>query len=445
MKPGFGRIQNLFNESSRNSWTQQKINDSCLFFASDPSDILNKVVATQLPNQVTGSSDYLTVTGSGLDALYRTPDSDIYRTADSDYVFWKTDTSESSCDGNRLISYDFSRILVKYLNVTPYTILWIAILKPEVVVSNSMRDFFDLSIWWSNTLSAHGNLKQNRVAEQSVWGIDTISVGGTESIINGYKIHKFTSSGDFTINRDKNVEVLVVAGGGAGGVSLGGGGGGAGGVLYDANFLVSSGVTPVVVGDGGVASTVSGVLPTPAKNSEFSTLVAIHGGDGMQGQMSIGVTSGGSAGGFGAGYTSYTATAVEGQGHIGGLGSYTGLPYSGGGGGGAGEVGHSNVGGDRKGGNGLDTYSDLLIDADAGVDIDGVHWIAGGGGGGYWYANSIPCAGGKGGGGTPAYKIAGTPGTPNTGGGGAGASGENTPLSLSSNGGSGIVIIRYLL
>jgi hypothetical protein len=166
---------NSFGGQSRSSyWTQQLINASCLFFASDNTDLLNKVAATHLPNQVTGSSDFLTVTGTGLNARYRTPDNATYRTADSDYVFWKSDASESTCDGNRLIAYDFPRILVKYLNVAPYTILWIAILKPGVTVTNGMRDSFDLSIWWDNTESFHGNLKGNRLGYQSVWTAESV-------------------------------------------------------------------------------------------------------------------------------------------------------------------------------------------------------------------------------------------------------------------------------
>jgi hypothetical protein len=150
-------------------WTQAKIDATFLFFASDNTDILNKVAATHLPNQVTGSSDYLTVTGTGLNARYRTPDNATYRTADSDYVFWKSDASESTCDGNRLIAYDFPRILVKYLNVAPYTILWIAILKPGVTVTNGMVQAFNLPVWWSGVSNfTYGSIKGNRLA-QSVW------------------------------------------------------------------------------------------------------------------------------------------------------------------------------------------------------------------------------------------------------------------------------------
>jgi len=154
--------------------TQSIINASFQFYASDPTSILNKVVATHLPNQVTGAVDFLTVTGTGLNARYRTPDNATYRTADSDNVFWKTDASESTCDGNRLIGYDFPRILVKYLNVSPYTILWIAILKPGVTVTDGMRDAFDLSMWWSNTLSFHGNIKGNRTSQQSAWAAESV-------------------------------------------------------------------------------------------------------------------------------------------------------------------------------------------------------------------------------------------------------------------------------
>lgn len=187
--------------ASASYWNQQRINDSCLFFASDNTSILNKVVSTQLPNQVTGAVDFLTVTGSGLNARYRTPDSDTYRTADSDYVFWKTDASESICDGNRLIAYDFPRILVKYLNVAPYTILWIAILKPGVTVTNGMRDAFDLSIWWDNTLSTHGNLKENRGSVQNTWTPESVQL---PIFTDGNTIGWYKSDDLSTITKDVN-------------------------------------------------------------------------------------------------------------------------------------------------------------------------------------------------------------------------------------------------
>jgi hypothetical protein len=170
--PGISTMIGIGVNRHRSSqyWTQTLINTDCLFYASDNSDLLNKVAATHLPNQVTGAVDFLTVTGTGLNARYRTPDSDTYRTADSDYVFWKSDASESTCDGNRLIAWDFPRILIKSLNVAPYTILAIAILKPGVVVTDGMRTAFDLSKWWDNILSAYGVIKGNRpLAQKYAW------------------------------------------------------------------------------------------------------------------------------------------------------------------------------------------------------------------------------------------------------------------------------------
>jgi hypothetical protein len=165
-------------------WNQARIDADCLFYASDPVSLLNKVAATHLPNQVTGSSDWLTVTGTGLNARYRTPDNPTYRTADSEFVFWKSDASESICDGTRLVSYDFGRILVKYLNVAPYTILWIAILKPGVVITDGMRDAFDLNIWWSNTLSFHGAVKQNKpLPQQYAWVAESTVEAETAALV----------------------------------------------------------------------------------------------------------------------------------------------------------------------------------------------------------------------------------------------------------------------
>jgi hypothetical protein len=183
-----------FNKLRSSAWTQRNIDDNCLFFASDNADILNKVVATQLPNQVTGSSDFLTVTGSGLNARYRTPNTTPYKTADSDNVFWKSDASESTCDGNRLVGYDFPRVLVKYLNVAPYTILWIAILKPGVTVTNGMRNSFNLSIWWDNTLSLFGNWKGNRGVGKSAWGVESVISTMVAKLIGYWKFEE--ASGD---------------------------------------------------------------------------------------------------------------------------------------------------------------------------------------------------------------------------------------------------------
>ena len=53
------------------------------------------------------------------------------------------------------------------------------------------------------------------------------ATGGTLTTVDGYRIHSFTSSGDFVVSIAGVVEYLVIGGGGAGGFDHGGGGGAA--------------------------------------------------------------------------------------------------------------------------------------------------------------------------------------------------------------------------
>jgi hypothetical protein len=125
--------------------------------------------------------DPMTVTGTGLNAIYAVPDTAPYITRDTDYVFHKSDGSVSTlCDGNRLVGNDFPKIIVKYADASPYAIEYIGILDTGQIVNNKMRDDFHLSIWWSNTLSFHGNVKGNRpLAQQYVWTSEATAVAPT--------------------------------------------------------------------------------------------------------------------------------------------------------------------------------------------------------------------------------------------------------------------------
>lgn len=121
--------------------------------------------------------DPMTITGSGLNAIYAVPDTAPYKTRDTDYVFHKSNGDVSTlCDGNRLVGYDFAKIIVKYLDVSPYTIEYIGILDTGQSVTNQMRDDFHLSRWWDNTLSLYGYAKGNRAAEQSVWTAESVVI-----------------------------------------------------------------------------------------------------------------------------------------------------------------------------------------------------------------------------------------------------------------------------
>ena len=254
------------------------------------------------------------------------------------------------------------------------------------------------------------------------------AIGGTVTTIGDYRIHTFTSSGTFTVNKSMNVDVLVVAGGGAGSAGANGGaGGGAGGYRTNVAYPVTSGpAITVTVGAGGIGSTSTG---TNGYNSVFGTIISIGGGGGT-------VASNGSSGGSGSGAPasgqSYThGSGTSGQGNNGGNNNTT-SPYPGGGGGGAGAAGGNGYG--STGGVGGTGLASSITGSSV--------YYAGGGGCGGTFQGASPSSGGNGGGGAGAGPTGNaTAGTPNTGGGGGGAG--NTSGS-SGNGGSGIVIVRYL-
>lgn len=230
------------------------------------------------------------------------------------------------------------------------------------------------------------------------------------------------------------VEVLVVAGGGAAAT----GGGGGGGVVYNSEYkMLSNNSFNVTVGAGGTTTTQANA--TNGGNSTFATITAIGGGRG--GQHPVDNASSGGSGGGGAtdGNTYARRSGTSGQGNYGGISIRQGYG-GGGGGGGAGAAGtdsfneNSVIGAGGNGGNGI-AYS-----------ISGTSVYYGGGGGGA-NTNSIPATqygfGGLGGGanGSRADKASGNDAAPNTGGGGGGCDPEGI---RGGNGGSGIIIVRYL-
>jgi hypothetical protein len=253
---------------------------------------------------------------------------------------------------------------------------------------------------------------------------DCNGVGGVLTMDGDYCVHTFLSNDTFNVANPINVEILIVAGGGGGGNTVGGGGG-AGGLIYNSSYIVSSGNYPVVVGEGG--SYEDGGHANNGSYSSFDSLIAIGGG--ASGSWSGGNGWSGGSGGGGSGSATSGGLGGTGlQGYSGGAG-FSGSSYAGGGGGGfssAGQDGTADTGG--NGGNGINFSI-------SGTDI----YYAGGGGGG---GNSVGGLGGLGGGGDGGYSngVSGVNGVANTGGGGGGT----RDLAPAGNGGSGIVIIRYL-
>ena len=290
-----------------------------------------------------------------------------------------------------------------------------------------------------------------------------IATGGTVTCCGDYKIHTFTSPGTFTVTNagtpagSNTVDYLVVAGGGSSGPgNNGNGGGGAGGfrlsnstcmpapqtspLATPTGLPVTAAAYPITVGAGG-----SGTGANNGSDSVFSTITSAGGG---YGRSSHGTGGPGGSGGGARGAPSYPGPGFAGgtgntppvsppQGNNGGAG-FDGISCStnSGGGGGAG----SAAGGAGPGSGGAAGAGSYVISAGfAGCNgeagpVCGARYFAGGGGGA---TDSPPASikpGGVGGGGDGGN--GGQSGVTNTGGGAGG--GINA-----SNGGSGIVIIRY--
>lgn len=247
------------------------------------------------------------------------------------------------------------------------------------------------------------------------------------------------------------IQYLIVAGGGSGGGNRGGGAG-AGGLLSSTRSISGSTTFTVTVGAGAASSgsvSAAGLVGVNSSLTIPGTSIVAYGGGGGGGYTSgTSATNGGSGGG--AGYTTKTiGLGTVGQGYDGGAFAST-SDWAAGGGGGAGGIGGTGitdgaliVGG--LGGIGSSTYSALLSLANAGVDVSGTRYIAGGGGGGTRLGTGG--TGGSGGGGRGSDDGIGTgqtAGTTNTGGGGGGGGGQSGGTSSAGlAGGSGIVIISY--
>ena len=272
------------------------------------------------------------------------------------------------------------------------------------------------------------------MAIQMTGGDRTVEVTDAGGVV--WVVHEFTQSGQIEVVKGSGTaELLVVAGGGGGGAFNTGGGGGAGGVLQTSIVDPATGLYNITVGAGGAGKPRSGgyAAGDNGENSVALGYTAIGGGGGGGGG-SVPPGDGGSGGGGGGTWSAPQdppgGAGTTGQGHAGGAGWNTAYTCSltGGGGGGAGSAGTNG----SAGGHGGDGIS---------VDWDGtVRWFGGGGGGGT-NCSGTPAGGVGGGGDGSGSNYNGQDGQPNTGGGGGGVH-ENG--GVAGDGGSGIVLIRYL-
>jgi hypothetical protein len=195
------------------------------------------------------------------------------------------------------------------------------------------------------------------------------------------------------------LKALVVGGGGGAGFNSGGGGSG-GGFTEALIVNTGSGFLPVV-GQGGFANRNSSTVPNYSyangDTSTIGTLIARGGNSGVNYVSSAPVNGGASVSGFGAGGRGSTSSAA-------------GLP----------------------GGDGFTSSITRTLT-----------YYGGGGGGAGWSGIRAGGAGGLGGGGAGSQNGNGNAGTKNTGGGGGGNS--TSSVANLGHGGSGIIIVRYLI
>ena len=304
------------------------------------------------------------------------------------------------------------------------------------------------------------------------------ATGGTIATSGDFKIHTFTSDGNFVVTQglsapNNNVSYMVVAGGGGGGSGgspsggNGAGGGGGGGfregetpqapftgspLKAGSGVPVSTQTYSITVGGGG-----AGGVPTPGppyasvngckgSDSVFSTITSTGGGFGGHGANAPGQGGpGGSGGGAGGGCSSANPggtgndpPTTPAQGTNGGNGGNTSPDVKSGGGGGATAAGTS--GSNPPSGNGPGGAGATTSISGSPVSFSG----GGGGGAGNPSGASFGGSGGTGGGGAGFGNGTGegVAGTANTGGGGGGA-GTQPGTANGGAGGSGKVVIRY--
>jgi hypothetical protein len=160
-----------------------------------------------MPNKITGSTDYLTVSGSAGSETYQCPNTAPYIAADTDYIWFKTDASQRTTTTAELIGYDLQRTPVKYDDDAPNALREIMILKAGEILSASEKDnlfqYMWLSILWDNVLNAYGHIKSNRVGQQ-LWTPESLI---PSEITDGNTVCWFIASELADITKDASDKV----------------------------------------------------------------------------------------------------------------------------------------------------------------------------------------------------------------------------------------------
>jgi hypothetical protein len=177
-------------------WAQQS---EVLFFG-----LYSEISEGQMPNKVTGSTDFLTVAGVAGSETYQCPNTAAYIAADTDYIWFKTDTTPRTVTTAELIGYDLQRTPVKYEDESPNEIVAIIILNAAVTGTKRDRLFRDmwLPILWDNVWNDFGKLKSNRPdTAQILWTPETLY---PDILDDGNTVAFYDSTALDTITKDES-------------------------------------------------------------------------------------------------------------------------------------------------------------------------------------------------------------------------------------------------
>jgi len=171
------RLNALNRLNTLNSFGAKKSGISWGSYWSHQSEVLffglySEISGGQMPNKVTGATDFLTVAGSAGSETYQCPNTAAYIAADTDKIWFKTDATQRTVTTAELIGYDLQRTPVKYLDNSPNSIEAIMILSSAVTGSKRDKMFTDfrLPIMWDNSWNDYGREKSNRPdTEQILW------------------------------------------------------------------------------------------------------------------------------------------------------------------------------------------------------------------------------------------------------------------------------------
>jgi len=285
----------------------------------------------------------------------------------------------------------------------------------------------------------------------SLYGLKSGSpkaTGGQLFTDGNYWYHVFNQTQSFVTNQALTCDVLSVGGGGGGGWNNAGGGGG-GEVDILSSLSIASGVTKTVtIGGGGAPATSISTAGADGGLTSFASDTSSKGGGGGGTGDGPGARTGGSGGGGALGNSG--AAGSGSNTNSGGTGFAVGSGpqrYAGGGGGGATAAGGNANTTTRVSGAGGQGYA--LSNIFSGLTFSEITHFGSGGSGGIWVDGSTGTAGlagtnaGTGGQQSTTANVNPTNATANSGGGGGGGAYVSVNSRAGSNGGSGIVIVRY--